>query len=130
MLVNKNEDLIKEFRDYIKIPDVKLAFDELIDGARNHPSLDCHPREMKKGETRSFRFYADENEFPFSFITNRGSLLFYLRRPALRSGDYPLSSIEESFEHVDENTKGEITIKVFNREQARLVVSKILRSWQ
>ncbi len=127
MLIDKNKGLINEFREHIETEEVREAYDILVNAARIHKDLSCHAQE--KGAVRDFRFYCDESTQPFAFIINKNSLLFYMRVPAIRSRKYPLGSIQKKIEHVSENNREEVTLKIFNAHQARAVVTEILNKW-
>lgn len=127
MLRDKNRDLINEFRGYVESNEARTAYDILIDAGRIHNGLSCHPQ--LKGVVRDFRYYSDEKTQPFAFIVNQQSLLFYLRLPAVRSKKYSVPDLQRIFEYVSENAREEITLKIFNGEQARLVVTEVLNKW-
>ena len=51
-------------------------------------AIDDVPSTVQRGRSRDFRFIDTNGEQPFSFITNKSSLLFYFRPPSVRSGAY------------------------------------------
>jgi hypothetical protein len=128
MLTNENTNLISEFRNYIRDENVRLAYDILINSSRTHSLLSCNPTE--KGIVRDFRFYSTDKKQPFAFIINKESLLFYLRLPSVRSGLYHLTNLEEIFDIVSVNAREEITIKLFNVNDSRLIVTEVLNKWR
>ena len=109
MLKTKDETLYSAFSDYINSNEVREAFFILIGAAAALPTYTCGP--VEKGVIRDFRFYSSPDKQPFAFIINQGSLLFYLRPPAVESGKWTLADLVNSFSTVNENPGGEWTIK-------------------
>ena len=124
MLTNKNDALYSAFSDYIKSDEVREAFFILVGAASALPKYTCDPAE--KGVIRDFRFCTSPDKQPFAFIINQGSLLFYLRPPAVDSRKWTLAGLENSFNTVNENPKGEWTIKIKDRIEALKIVEEIL----
>jgi hypothetical protein len=124
MLTTKDDALYSSFSDYIKSNEVKEAFFILVGAAAALPKYTCGP--IEKGVIRDFRFYTSPDEQPFAFIINQGSLLFYLRPPAVDSRKWTLADLGRSFTTVNENPKGEWTINIKDHVEALKVVEEIL----
>ena len=87
----KNSALIGEFEKIISPDEVRHAYYALIGAAATLPKFDCYP--TKGVVVSDFRYYTEgteEEEQPFAFIINKGSLLFYLRRLLYRPGNIRL----------------------------------------
>jgi hypothetical protein len=127
MLIKQNLELYEEFADFINAPPVRDALHVLIGAASNATNFECYPE--NKGEIKDFRYYIDEDKQPFAFIINKNSLLFYLRHPAIESNKYDFGKLINWFGEVNENNKGEWTIRVNNRNDAILINEKIILYW-
>tara|TARA_R110002095_G_scaffold91551_1_gene79954 strand:- start:465 stop:845 length:381 start_codon:yes stop_codon:yes gene_type:complete len=126
-MFSKNTELYEEYAEYISLDDVRDAFHILIGGASTLPEFSCHPE--AKGEIKDFRYLTVDKKQPFAFIINKQSLLFYLREPAIASKKYNMEELKTTFEEVNENPKGEWTIRVINREDAININEQVLFAW-
>jgi len=99
--------------------DAKDAFLYLIGLAASDERFRCYGE--LKGVVRDFRYYDQSGKQPFAFIVNKDSLLFYLRAPAVRSGDYQLAKLKAQFSTVGENRSGEWTVRIGNLDDARRI---------
>ncbi|MFO1114068.1 MAG: hypothetical protein U1E28_00165 [Beijerinckiaceae bacterium] len=106
----RNADLLAEWADSIENDGTKEAFLLLVGAASALRSMTCHPQ--FKGTIRDFRFIDTNGEQPFSFITNKSSLLFYFRPPSVRSGAYAFDRLKAAFESASTNPKGEWTVRL------------------
>lgn len=128
-MLNKNQNyhLHNEFVEYIDDVEVRDAYHVLVGAAASLEKFNCYPEQ--KGVIRDFRFYTENDDQPFAFIINKQSLLFYLRPPAVESNKYALDSLVQNFDEINENTGGEWTIRINNRDDAVSVIENILLVW-
>ena len=104
-------DLYARWCDYIDDEQTEDAFSYIVGLAASLQKYKCYPRE--KGEVLDFRFEDEANEIPFAFIVNKRSLLFYFRKPAIRSGRYSTDRIEVDFDLLErDNSAGEWRIRL------------------
>jgi hypothetical protein len=47
-----------------------------------------------------------------SFVVNRSSLLFYFRKPAVQSRQWPKELVGDHFDSMHENASGEVTVRL------------------
>ena len=127
MLVKKNVELYEEYAEAITIDAVRDAFHTMIGAASTMPNFNCYPE--RKGEIQDFRYFISDKKQPFAFIINKQSLLFYLRIPAIESKKYNLEDLQDSFDEVNENPKGEWTIRISNRGDAIKTNEQVLLAW-
>jgi hypothetical protein len=113
----QNAGLYAEWLTYIEAPEAREAFCYLVGRAAVLRSLECHP--ARKGGVRDVRFMNGQGEQPFSFISNRSWLLFYLRAPAIRSGRYTLQELSCLFGSAMENGSAEWTVRLHSMEEVR-----------
>lgn len=109
-----------EWLDRIESSGTKEAFRYLIGAAACLRNLWCHAQ-LKGGEgpVHDFRFIEGDSQ-PFSFITNRRmGLLFYFRLPAVRSGRYNFEALRNEFGSVEQNPRGEWTVRINTVDEAR-----------
>jgi hypothetical protein len=120
MLVNDiNNELFAEWSDSITDERARAAFWYLIGVSACLEDYRCQIQ--WKGEVRDFRFYAENDEQPFSFITNQEWLLFYFRKPAIRSGRFSVQKLKDLFDSFNENSAGEWTVKIAGVSDAHLL---------
>lgn len=113
----RNSGLFAEWADYIVNERGRDAFLFLVGWAASLSSMTCHAQ--FKGSIRDFRFIDMFGEQPFSFITNRSSLLFYFQPPSVASGAYRLDRLEEAFDDVSVNARGEWTVRIHGVEDVQ-----------
>jgi hypothetical protein len=106
----RNAPLYREWVDHITNVETKDALRYFVGLAAEDSRYMCYPH--RKGEVRDFRFEDDQGHQPFAFIVNKGSLLFYFRKPALQSRQWPKELLADHFESLHENGSGELTIKL------------------
>jgi hypothetical protein len=98
---------------------VRQAYEYLTCAAADLPGFCCFP--SPKGYLADFRYYA-KGQWPYAFIINKRSLLFYFRPPSLR---FPFSQTEtelrELFGDSLERKRGEFGMHVFDRKDAELL---------
>ena len=106
----RNANLYRQFVEHIEDRDARDAFRYLVGLAAEDPRFDCHPQQ--KGVVLDFRYIDRIGEQPYSLIVNKGSLLLYFRRPALANNLGSKKLLTEKFSAVNENTRGELTVKL------------------
>lgn len=126
MLAETELPLVEEFGGYIESSGALAAYHLLIGAAAALRDYRCVAK--MKGAVRDFRFYTRDEEQPFSFIINQGSLLFYFRLPAVRSGRYNLAQLESHFAEAKENNKGEWTVRIGDIREAALLLNMVFAS--
>src|SRR6202020_617298 len=87
-----SDSLLSESLEHIESESVRLAANSLVAAALKSPGIECAPG--YHGAIRTFR-YIVADDLLFAFIFNKASLLFYVRRPALR--DVRVNRIVETF---------------------------------
>ena len=132
MLVKKNVELYEEYSESITVNGVRDAFHILIGAASTLPKFNCYPK--RKGAIQDFRYYTPgyysiKEQHPFAFIINKQSLLFYLRPHAVESNKYKFEDLIDSFDEVNQNKKGEWTIRINNPDDAIKINEQILLVW-
>ena len=127
MISQKNYELWAEYDDRIENPPTRDALN-ILRGAG--AALDCfsvYPQ--VEGFLPDVRFYtADESTQPFALIPNMESLLFYIRKPAVDSGLYSLTAIQDFFDEVIDNG-AEWTVRIIDTDAALSIVNLILKTW-
>jgi hypothetical protein len=106
----RNPSHYGEWVDHITNDETKDAFRYFVGLVAEDQRYTCCP--LKKGEIRDFLFEDGHGKQWFSFITTKGSLLFNFREPALRSSMWPKALLEDHFDSLVENAKGELTVKL------------------
>jgi len=127
MLLNKNVELYEEYANLITVVAVRDAFHTMIGAASTLLKFNCYP--THKGEVPDFQYHTLDDQYPFAFIINQKSLLFYLRPPAVESKIFNLEDLKDSFDEVNKNNKGEWTIRINNPDDAININKKMLLSW-
>lgn len=121
LLDAKNAALLPEHLQYIADADVRDAFVYLLGLAASDPRFQCYGE--LKGAIRDFRFLDVNGQQLFSFIVNRASLLFYVRAPAINSGQFALADLRVSFPDASVNNAGEWTVRIQRIADARVLWS-------
>jgi putative restriction endonuclease len=124
-----DEHLLAEHRQYLSSESARHAFDTLVLAALLVPAYECSP--ARHGDIRDFR-YKDRasGEWPFAFIVNRRDLLFYVRKQGVRRVAGGLAALNERFHKVEENDRGEFTVRVSSREEARRLTALLFGEFQ
>ena len=108
---DKNLRLLPEWLSSIESHEARAAFCLLIGIAACSDRYIC--KAQWKGEIRDFRFLEiASGEQPYSCIVNQQWLLFYFRRPALRSDTISREDLRKRFDSLLENSSGELTVKL------------------
>ena len=131
MIIDKNSHLLAEFKDYINSDAARDAYDLLIGAAADLNKFECFPVRYKNKNKRDFRYYnRGERTHPFSFITNKSWLLFYLRKQAFESGVYNYAGLKSLFPNVKKSPNyPEWIIYVRSKHDASSVIENILLKW-
>jgi hypothetical protein len=106
----RNASHYREWVDHITNDETKDALRFLVGLLAEDQRYTCYPQ--KKGETRDFRLEDEQSELCFSFVTNKSSLLFHFRQPAIRSKQWSRALLEDHFDSLHENARGELTVKL------------------
>jgi len=97
-----------EWLAHIESADTKEAFCFMVGLAACARSVVCHPQfKGSRGPIRDFRFLDQTSAQAFSIITNKNSLLFYFRKPAVTSGRYKFEALRLASPRASINTRGE-----------------------
>ena len=121
-MVHEHIPLLLRHLDTIVVPDVRQAYLYLTHHAATLPEYQCRPGEH--GEVNDFR-YEQGPEWPFAFIVNQKSLLWYFRLAELRHPAATLELLRQRFEEVHENSKSEITVRISNLEDAKRIAELV-----
>jgi len=109
---------LSKLRAYVDVADARAAFDELV--MRGIALADYRVEPGKRGNVPDFRYLdARRHERPFSFITNRADLLFYVRKSGQRRVLGGLTALSRLFPSVTENPRGDWTVRIENAADAR-----------
>jgi len=118
--IDTDESAISEYRDAVEDDGAKRAFDVFIEWARSSRVLECFPKQQ--GYLRSFRYFRG-SAWEFAFIPNSKWVLFYFRRPAMKSGHFRASEILRWFPEAKELKGGDVSLRIRDPEMAREVVN-------
>ena len=78
---------------------------------------------------KSYKFYTEDNAYPFCFIINKYWLLFYLRGSAVRNNLFNFNELKRVFPTIKENNLGEWNFQVTNEKDATYIIENILNKW-
>jgi len=106
----RNASHYRDWVEHITSDETKDALRFLIGLLAEDERYTCYPQ--RKGEVRDFRCEDDQGDAPFAFVTNKGSLLFHFRQPALRANHWSRALLEDHFDSLHENARGELTVKL------------------
>jgi hypothetical protein len=110
-----DENLDREYEAWIQVRDVRRAYRFLVERSRCLEGYDCFPH--LQGMIRAFRFRRGKT-WPFAFIVNRKSLLFYFRKAGLTHSAANETALRKSFADVKVNKRGEIKVRIESYENA------------
>ncbi len=116
------DELHEENLAHIKSRTVRIAYLYLIRVAGQLNGFDCYP--TLKGVVRDFRYFSGD-ESPFAFIANQDSLLFYIRKPAFNRFKPDMARLKGLFSEVNLPRDYEITIRINDLKDARLLMQEI-----
>lgn len=121
-MVHEHAALILAHLDSIVVAEVREAYLYLVLHAAGLREYECRPQD--KGEVRDFRYYQG-GEQPFAFIVNQKSVLWYFRAPGLRHPSANVERLKALFAEVREIPRGEISVRIASREDARRMVELV-----
>lgn len=124
-MVHDHIPLLLRHLEKIEVPEVRQAYLYLTHHAATLPLFHCRPGEH--GDVDDFR-YEQGTEWPFSFIVNQKSLLWYFRKAGLRHPAASVPKLREWFDEVKENASGEITVRILTLDDARQMARQVFRS--
>lgn len=116
---------ILEHLDCITVPAVREAYLYLTHHAETLTHYRCGPGQH--GDVRDFRYEQGE-AWPFAFIVNQNSLLWYFRLAGLKNPAASVSQLQREFDEVRENPAGEITVRISNLEDAQRMAERVFGS--
>lgn len=113
-----NDELLADYRAFLRTEDARQAFDALLVLGERLPSYDCVPQRQQ--ETRALAFDdAVSGERPFACAINQGDLLFVVRKPGQARVAGGLRSLKEHFGWAHDNPAGEWAVRLRTAEEAR-----------
>jgi HNH endonuclease len=119
---------LKSLRDRIQVPEVLEAFERLVDYGVECQALRCAPG--GRGAARDFRYTsADPRGWPFSIAVSRIQLVFHIRPLGVRTLNLAVAGLSRHIEGVRTPTESGIRVVVRNRQQADVVVERLLSRW-
>jgi hypothetical protein len=122
---SEQERLRAEFREWIQTETVRVAFDYLCDHAATLRT--CRADLRMQGHMRTMR-YRRGAEWPFGFIVNRESLLFYVRKAGQRDSTLSVDALRAHFAEVSRkpHEPGEITVRIATVTDAEAITARVL----
>jgi len=117
----KNGELIPQYVAKITAPETLDALRMIIGLSAELEGWECYPQ--KKGEVNDFRFFDSSGEQVFAFIPNQKWLLFYFRKPAIRSGQFDFQTLSALLDTASENNGGEWTVKIRDTSELKTLWS-------
>lgn len=121
-MVHDHIELLIRHLDKIAVPEVREAYLYLTHHAATLPGYEC--RADEHGDVDDSR-YMQGAEWPFAFIVNQKSLLWYFRKAGLRHTAAGLPLLREQFAEVSENSSGEITVRLSNLNHAKRMTALV-----
>ena len=117
-----NESLAAELRASISDSEVRDALDELVAYGSSYPGLICEP--IMQGVIRTYRFRDTvTNRWPFAFIINRSSLLFYVRLPGLSKLPRGEVDLLRTLPESARNAAGELNVRLRTAKDAKRLLA-------
>lgn len=130
-MINENEQtILSEIDKKFTQPNAQIAFNHLFKYSRKDKSFRCVLARKGKGyHVKLLHYDGDSTTYRYSFIVNKGSILWYFRKPALAKFKYELERLNLEFgaKNVKINPSGEITIKIYDLGMAEKLVPNYLR---
>ncbi len=113
-----DEELLAEYRAYLRAEDARQAFDALIAYGERLQRYDLAP--LRHGESRVLAFDdVVSGERPFCCAINQGDLLFIVRKSGQSRVAGGLRSLKEQFGWAHDNPAGEWAVRLRTGEEAR-----------
>ena len=124
-MVHEHIPLLLQHLDTIAVPDVRQAYLYMTHHAANLAEYQC--RAGEHGVINDFR-YEQGSEWPFAFIVNQKSLLWFFRLTGLKHPAATIASLRQRFAEVNENSKGEITVRISDLDDAKRIAALVFGS--
>jgi hypothetical protein len=124
-MVHDHIGLLVRHLDTITVPAVRQAYLYLTHHAATLREYEC--RAGEHGDVNDFR-YEQGSEWPFAFIVNQKSLLWYFRLTGLKHPAATIASLRQRFAEVNENPKGEITVRISDLDDAKRIAGLVFGS--
>jgi hypothetical protein len=116
-------ELQNDYRAFIQSADTLAAFDYLIDHKSRLSEYQCCLK--GQGFLRTLR-YKNGTSWPFGFIVNRTSILFYFRKAGLSNPAASYDSLSKQFD-VTLNNRNEIKVRLQNETDAKRLALLVFR---
>lgn len=117
-MATAQSELHAECIAFLESADARSAFEYLM-APENSPS--AYERFLRRqGYLHTCR-YTQGKSWPFGFIINRRSLLFYFRKAGLTSSAAMPESLVKEFSEVKRNARGEIKVRLQTERDAQRV---------
>ena len=115
------EALLEECSARLAASEAKQAFKYLVEHGSRLQGFKCSLR--RQGYLLTYR-YETSQAWPYGFIVNRSSLLFYFRKAGLSN---PAASLEalHSFQTVRRNARGELQVRVSTEPEAKSLMKQV-----
>ena len=120
--MESQEVLYEECHARIRTTDVRVAFEYLCAFGDRLPGYTCFLQ--RQGYFIAYR-YRQAELWPFGFIVNRRSLLFYFREPGLSNPAANLEALRREFADVSPNNAGEIKVRIRTEAEARRLMRSV-----
>ena len=121
-MVHEHIPLLLRHFDKIAVQDVRTAYLFLTHHAATLGDFRCRPGQH--GEVDDFR-YEQGTEWPFAFIVNQKSLLWYFRLAGLRHPAASVTTLQSQFAEVREVQRGEITVRISTLADAQRIAALV-----
>jgi hypothetical protein len=112
-------NLAYDLASEIESANARQACEYLIKYSEGLSGWECGA--TRKGYLNDFRFYSP-TEWPFAFIINKGSLLWYFRPAGLRHEAANVVRLRKEFDFVEELRDGHIKVRISDLADARRIV--------
>lgn len=121
-MVHEHVRLLLKHFDKIEVEAVREAYLYLTHHAAGLRDYECRPG--MHGDVDDFR-YEQGPEWPFAFIVNQKSLLWYFRKAGLRHPAANLDQLRSHFAEAKENTSGELTVRIATLDDAQRIAELV-----
>lgn len=121
-MIHEHIPLLLRHLDSITVPNIRQAYLYLTHHAATLREYQCRPGEH--GDINDFR-YEQGSKWPYAFIVNQQSLLWYFRKAGLGNPAADLDLLREHFAEARENPSGEITVRVADIDDARRIAELV-----
>lgn len=121
-MVHDHIPLLLRHFDKITVAEVRQAYLFLTHHAATLRDFLCRPGQH--GDVDDFR-YEQATEWPFAFIVNQKSLLWYFRLAGLRHPAASVATLRGQFADVKEVQRGEITVRISTLSDAQRIAALV-----